>query len=298
MSFLVKLSQKHLKIYSNPSKFISQRRKFSCEDQFAKCKVVLINGGGGVTGQAFASLFLKSGAKAVVIADCERNECICQLMEKYGGDRLVFEKVDAASKASLEGVFKSTVRNHGHLDFVVNNARFMSIDNWQKTICINNFGLVLGTFFGLKYMGLQKCKGVGGTIVNVSNLAALEPFFPVPVYTGAGHFLLQFTRGMGNNFFYKKSNVRIMGLITASIHPTELSGALPKDSCFGDLGNLSEEMAKMVYNLPTHDCRTFELFMDHVIKEGQTGDIWVAEGIDVFKIRAYDRNKLKCKAAA
>ncbi|XP_019872009.2 15-hydroxyprostaglandin dehydrogenase [NAD(+)]-like [Aethina tumida] len=280
----------------------TQKRSYSCENSFAKCKVGLVTGGAGNLGTHFAHLLLKSGAKAVVIADIadiKQKPQICDLMKTYGSDKVEYKVVDITNKDTLRKAYKSIIYYHGQLDFVINCARHMSIDNWERDICVNNYGMLLSTFMGMEYMGNQACKGIGGTIVNVGSMAGVQPFYPVPVYTGSQHFLVQFVRSIGHDFYFYKSNVRIMGFLTGGIcragKTSPLSEPMKKDSpwkCIADLQGLVDQELKKV---KMYDPKIYEDALDVVMTDGRNGDIWVAEGIELYKVLPYTREKLRAQ---
>lgn len=54
--------------------------------------------------------------------------------------------------------------------------------------------------------------GKGGTVINVSSCLGLQPMAGCPIYVGTKHFVIGFSRSIGDSFYYKKHGVKVMVL--------------------------------------------------------------------------------------
>lgn len=103
---------------------------------------------------------------------------------------------------------------------------------------------------GIDFMGTHNSKGKGGTIINLSAIyGGFLPLYSSPVYAGSKHFVLGFTRALGNKI-YGKTCVKIMALLPG-ITDTPLSdpknvAALAGYKDFGDMGPVYSNAIKQL----------------------------------------------------
>ena len=137
-------------------------------------KVALISGAASGMGAATARMFAREGAK-VVIADVLEHEGR-QVADAIGA-AACFERLDVTSEADWAAVVASTTQRFGKLDVLVNNAGvsgsaeqdFYSTDAWHRIMGIN----ATGVFFGIKHAVPAMRAAGGGSIVNLSSIAAI-----------------------------------------------------------------------------------------------------------------------------
>ncbi|MGH8434510.1 MAG: SDR family oxidoreductase, partial [Pseudomonas sp.] len=137
-------------------------------------KVALVTGGASGVGRATALLLAREGAQ-VLISDI--NVAAGQALAAEIGAAASFMRHDAASEADWNDVIEALRVRHGRLDILVNNAGILlkgsieeaSLDDWQRVQRINSDSVFLGCRAGI---GLMK-EGAGGSIINISSLAAL-----------------------------------------------------------------------------------------------------------------------------
>jgi 3(or 17)beta-hydroxysteroid dehydrogenase len=137
-------------------------------------KVCIITGAASGVGREDALLLAREGAK-VVLTDL--NEEAGRQVAAEIGDNALFIRQDIASEADWQNVIKLTLERFGRLDVLVNNAALLalgsiedtSLELWQKVHRINGEGY----FLGCKYAVLAMKESGGGSIVNMSSVAAL-----------------------------------------------------------------------------------------------------------------------------
>jgi NAD(P)-dependent dehydrogenase (short-subunit alcohol dehydrogenase family) len=137
-------------------------------------KVAIISGAASGMGAATAQLFAREGAK-VVIGDVLEHEG-GQVADAIGSAAR-FEKLDVTDEDNWDSVVAATTRHFGKLDVLVNNAGisgsaeqdFYSTDAWHRIMAVN----ATGVFFGIKYAVPAIKSTGGGSIVNLSSIAAI-----------------------------------------------------------------------------------------------------------------------------
>jgi NAD(P)-dependent dehydrogenase (short-subunit alcohol dehydrogenase family) len=137
-------------------------------------KVAIISGAASGMGAATAQLFAREGAK-VVIGDVLEHEGR-QVAEAIGAAAR-FEKLDVTDEDNWATVVAATTQHFGKLDVLVNNAGisgsaeqdFYSTDAWHRIMAVN----ATGVFFGIKHAVPAIKNAGGGSIVNLSSIAAI-----------------------------------------------------------------------------------------------------------------------------
>ena len=152
-------------------------------------RVAVITGAGSGQGAAAARLFTSEGA-AVVVADVNP-ETGKQVTEELtmAGAQAAFALCDVSDAAQVQAAIGVATRQFGRLDVLYNNAGlwFSAQGNyrpgvtdapsplleeniWDRTLNVN----LKGTYLGCKYAIPEMQKVGGGSIINVSSIAALR----------------------------------------------------------------------------------------------------------------------------
>jgi 3(or 17)beta-hydroxysteroid dehydrogenase len=143
-------------------------------------KVAIVTGGASGIGAATVKLLASEGA-AVVAADVNRE--LGEALVKEIGERAVFARHDVSDEASWQRLIRDTEQRFGKLDVLVNNAGIIAVANveettletWRRIQAVNSDGVFLGCKHAIPAMR----RAGGGSIVNVSSLAALRG---TPIY--------------------------------------------------------------------------------------------------------------------
>jgi NAD(P)-dependent dehydrogenase (short-subunit alcohol dehydrogenase family) len=140
-------------------------------------KVAIITGAAGGMGLGDAQLFAKEGAK-VVAADLQFDllQKEVKAINESGGDALAIE-LDVSSPEGWKRVVNKTIEKYGKVDILVNNAGIhvakgileAEIDDWNKLMAINTTSV----FLGMKEVIPHMQKNGGGSIINISSIAAM-----------------------------------------------------------------------------------------------------------------------------
>lgn len=139
-----------------------------------KDKVVVITGGNGTLGAAYAQAFALHGAKVVVTArNLSTLEETVASVESVGGECTAITS-DVTDAAKVEALVKAVDAKYGRIDILVNNAGMafrapgeeMPADKFDQVMNVN----VTGTLVPCQAFGKYFMKQGSGKIVNTSSV--------------------------------------------------------------------------------------------------------------------------------
>lgn len=202
-------------------------------------KVVVITGGAGTIGRAFANSVAAAGAR-VVIADINLTAAsdVARQIDA-SGKRAIAVTVDITSAASVDALIDSTVKAFGSVDGVVNNAYPRNKQYGRKVedvtyedFCENTNSHLGGYFLVMQRFARRFREQGGGSIVNMSSIyGVMAPRFEVyagtpmtmPVeYAAIKAGVVHLTRYFAQ--YFKKDGVRVN-----SISPGGIRAGQPAD---------------------------------------------------------------------
>ncbi len=145
-------------------------------------KVVLVTGGSSGIGLAAAKKFAEAGAVTIICARGEDKlaEAVKEIREHAGKDARVFSySVDIADEAGCREFVEALEREHGGVDFLINNAgrsirraiesSYDRFHDFERTMQLNYFGCLRVTL-GLLPGMVKKRRG---HVVNISSIGVL-----------------------------------------------------------------------------------------------------------------------------
>ncbi|XP_028305195.1 15-hydroxyprostaglandin dehydrogenase [NAD(+)] isoform X2 [Gouania willdenowi] len=182
-------------------------------------KVAVVTGGAQGIGRATVEALLRGHTKQVVFVDMNKvmgEECKAQLDKEFGEETSTFLQCDVSDGDALTDIFQQIVEKFGRLDIVINNAGINNEKHWEKTININLTSLIKGTYLGLEHMSKEHGKE-GGTIINVSSMAAFIHSPHQPVYTATKYGVIGFTRALADASALCGYGVRINAVCPAFV---------------------------------------------------------------------------------
>ena len=175
-------------------------------------KVAFLSGAARGIGGATAKRMVEAGAKVVI------GDLLDEVGRKHAKEiGATYVHLDVTSEASWADAMDATVKAHGKLDVLVNNAGIfvgkgvedVSLDEWHKLVAVNLTGVVLGTRAALPH--LKKTKG---NIVNLASIAGLVGSQLDPLYSLTKGGVTLFTKSTALEFGRKGYGIRVN-----SIHP-------------------------------------------------------------------------------
>lgn len=162
-------------------------------------RTALVTGGAQGLGEGAVRALADAGAR-VVIADLQ-DDVGTKLAESLG-DAHGFVHLDVTDDASWAAAVASTVDRFGGLDVLVNNAgvevtRLLADsepDELRRMFDVNLVGTMLGIKHGFRTMRPGGAAGKGGTIINVSSVAATIAFPAIAGYSATKSGVDRLTR--------------------------------------------------------------------------------------------------------
>ena len=204
-------------------------------------RVAIVTGGASGIGRALCEELARRGA-LVVIADIDiaGAQAVASAIAANGG-KAVASPLDVTRAEDVERLVEDTVRTHGRLDYMFNNAgigvagevRELSLDDWRKCIDINLWGVIYGTRAAYGAMLRQG----SGHIVNTASAAGLvgEPgLAPYSVTKSAVVSLSAALRAEAEDFGVRVSVV-CPGFVDTAIYENAIGVKVDKDEFLAKL---------------------------------------------------------------
>ncbi len=227
-------------------------------------KVAIITGAASGMGKADAQLLAEEGAK-VVLADLD--DAQGQAVADELGESAMYLHLDVTDEENWKSVVAQTVKTFGRLDILVNNAGMMTLGNvvdadlesYRKTNAVNNEGV----FLGCKHAIPAMADSGGGSIINMSSVAALHGMSFFAAYSASKGAVKALTKSVAMYCKEQKNGVRCN-----SVHPDGVKTpmvakvATGKDTAteqeieeVGKLGNMCEpsDIASLVLYLASDE---------------------------------------------
>ncbi len=182
------------------------------QNRFEK-RVAVITGAGSGIGQATALQLASEGAR-VVVGDYNleaAQETVARINQADGQPQAAACKVNVTSAAEAEALINFTLETFGRLDILINNAGIgvpgtvltTSEDDWDRIMAVN----VKGIFQCSRYAIPRMIEQGGGTIVNVSSIAAIVAVVDRAAYGASKGAVLSLTKAMAAD--HVKDNIRV-----------------------------------------------------------------------------------------
>ncbi|KAM9769170.1 LOW QUALITY PROTEIN: 15-hydroxyprostaglandin dehydrogenase [NAD(+)]-like [Menidia menidia] len=197
-------------------------------------RVALVTGGAQGIGRAAVQALLQDSAKVAVVDlnQAVGEECKAELDAAFGEGNCIFIQCDVSHGDALREAFQRTVDRFGRLDVTINNAGIASEKHWERTIQVNLTSVIKGTYLALEHMSREHGKQ-GGSIINVSSMAAFLHSPHQPVYTATKHGVIGFTRVMADAAARGGSGVRLNVLCPAFVD-TPLLHSVEREDNMGE----------------------------------------------------------------
>jgi NAD(P)-dependent dehydrogenase (short-subunit alcohol dehydrogenase family) len=162
-------------------------------------KRAIVTGAGSGIGRAIALRLAAEGARVVISdADGETAERVASEAGGESGGQHLVRKTDVTDSGEVEALVAAAVEEWGSLDIMVNNAGIgvagtttnTSEEDYERVmdVCLR------GTFLGMKYAIPAIRDAGGGSVINMSSVAALVGIADRAVYSAAKGAILALTR--------------------------------------------------------------------------------------------------------
>jgi NAD(P)-dependent dehydrogenase (short-subunit alcohol dehydrogenase family) len=195
-------------------------------------KTAIVTGGGRGLGRYMAEALADAGANLVLCSrKLEPLEEVRREIEARGGEALA-SPCDVTDQEDVEQVVSAAIEAFGSVDVLVNNSGAtwgappaeMPSEQFDRVLAVN----VRGTFLMSRAVGRRMIeRGSGGTIVNVSSIAALvggHPDYMQTVgYNSSKGAVISMTRDLATS--WAAHNITV-NAIAPGWFPTRMSGGL------------------------------------------------------------------------
>jgi NAD(P)-dependent dehydrogenase (short-subunit alcohol dehydrogenase family) len=186
-----------------------------------KGKVAVVTGAARGMGEAIAIELARYGAN-VVVSDILTGENTVKKIKSLD-KKSFYIKTDVSNEKEVTELINETMKRFGRIDILVNNAGIyrnspslnVSEEEWEKTIHIDLKGVFLCSREALKHMKR------GGSIVNISSIAAMLGFPQAAAYCAAKGGVRSLTKSLAVEFGNK-------GIRVNSIHPGVIDTPMTK----------------------------------------------------------------------
>jgi len=166
----------------------------------------LITGGSRGLGRVMAETFARAGANVVIASrKAEACEQAAKDISEATGRSVVGVGCHVGDWEALDGLVKQAIDTHGPIDILVNNAGmsplYDSVVNvgealWDKVLDVN----LKGPFRLACLVGDHMQEHRGGSIINISSIAAVRPTSDVVPYSAAKAGLNAMSIGLAHAF--------------------------------------------------------------------------------------------------
>ncbi len=158
-------------------------------------KRAIVTGAGAGIGEAIAVRLAREGA-LVALADLD-GQATARVAREIEGKTLS-RRTDVTRSEEVEALVQGVLEEWGGLDVMVNNAGIgvagttpeTSDEDWERLMSVN----LKGTFLGMKYAIPAMRDSGGGSIVNISSVAALVGIPDRAAYSATKGGILALTR--------------------------------------------------------------------------------------------------------
>jgi len=248
-------------------------------------KRAVVTGGAKGIGRAIVERFLEEGA-SVLLTDIDE-DAGADAARALGAD---FMKQDVGDEASWPALMSEMRTKFGGLDVLVNNAGLgdlakgnspedTSLEDWRRIFRVNAEGVFLGCRAAIPIMA----ESGGGSIVNLSSLAALVPTPFITAYGASKAAVLQLSKSIALHCAQQGYKIRCN-----TIHPgqitTPMHDGLIRDIAAGAGAPEEAVRADFLSRIPTgefgqtRDIANAALFLASDEARHMTGEQMVVDG--------------------
>jgi 2-deoxy-D-gluconate 3-dehydrogenase len=188
--------------------------------------VAVISGGNRGIGLGIAAGLAKAGAAVVIAArDGDTNEAAIRHIQAFGGQASHFV-TDIGDPDACQSLIDKTLRRHGRLDVMVNNAGMIiagspeevALDDWRHVLDIN----LTGAFLCCKAAYPAMKRQGRGKIINVASIAAIFGSSKGASYAASKGAMVQLTKSLAVS--WGRDNIQVNAILPGYIK-TDLTEA-------------------------------------------------------------------------
>jgi len=192
-------------------------------------QVVVVTGGGRGIGQAVCRRFAREGAQVVAAARTDRELHETQQLVEQEGGRCMTVQTDVTSTDRLRFLIDGVARRLGRIDVLVNNAGMvvrasaadLPLTDFETMLRVN----VAAVFHTCKLVWPIMTTQGGGVIVNISSMAAKDPFPGLGTYGASKAWVNAFTHSLSAEG--RAANIRVFSIAPGAVWTEMLRSSFP-----------------------------------------------------------------------
>lgn len=217
-------------------------------------QVAIITGGGSGIGRAICLRLAKAGAHVVAAARTQEQLNQTKTKVETTGGKCTTIVTDVSSPDEVSHLVETTFDKFGRIDTLVNCAGVgprAPIEEFEDSVFTGVVGVnMAAVFYTCKAVWpIMKRQG-GGTIVNISSLAAKDPPPGLAVYAASKAWVNKFTQALADEG--RKQNILVFCIAPAAVETEMLRGAFPDFPAEKALQ--PADVAEMVYSITREHC--------------------------------------------
>lgn len=218
-------------------------------------QVVIVTGGGRGIGRAICQRFAEAGAKVLAAARSQDELAETQRLVETAGGVCRVMKTDVTRIDDVDALVAMAVREFGAVDVLVNNAGAApngpmdSFDpaTFDRMVAVN----VNAVFYTCRAVWPIMRERGGGVIVNISSVAAINPFPGFAAYAASKCFVNGLTNALAKEG--AEHGIRVYGVGPGAVDTQMLRGPFPdfpNDQCLKP-----RDIAETVWSMTQPACR-------------------------------------------
>ena len=194
-------------------------------------KVAVVTGGAMGNGLGIVNVFLKYGAKVVIL---DYSEEITQTLQnlKNEGKEVLGYKVDIRDKAMVNGVVQDIINRYGNIDILVNNAGVCRLETFEKMddeLRDFHFDINIKGTWNVTKACLPYMKNRNASIINLSSVTGpLVADSGEVAYATTKSAVLGFTKSLAAELV--TDNIRVNAIMPGYIRTPMVDG-MAKETC-------------------------------------------------------------------
>ena len=220
-----------------------------------KGKTVIVTGAGRGIGRAIAKRLAAAGANLALASRTPEQLDETRRIIEHGGGTALARPADVSKAQEVERLIEETRARFERIDILVNNAGtapLATIDQMEPHV----FDRIIATNVRAVYLcsrGVWRimAEGGGGVIINLSSVAADDPFPGFAAYGAAKAFVNSYTKALAAEG--KSCGIRVYGVAPGAVETQMLRGTFPEFPADQTLE--PDDVAALVETLLLPGCR-------------------------------------------
>jgi NAD(P)-dependent dehydrogenase (short-subunit alcohol dehydrogenase family) len=192
-------------------------------------KTAIVTGAGRGIGRAIALRFARAGANvALVSRSRDQLDGVRREIDAAGHPAVVLP-CDVSDVAAVERMVAGALARYGRIDVLVNNAGVAPLGTITE-MTAQQFDTMVGTncravFACCRAVWPHMARSGGGTIVNISSVAAEDPFPGFAAYGASKAFVNTFTKALAAEG--RPAGIRVVAVAPGAVDTEMLRGPFP-----------------------------------------------------------------------